>query len=128
MATNVIAFEQVYAVNAGGEAHTDSDGIEYQKIKSLNPAYWLKISDFDFGNVPVSDLPIYRTIDRSCRQFNNPPVQYNIPIQSDGLYLLIAKFSYGDYGGELLNMSLNDEIQLLPNVELKELCGVRRCK
>jgi Malectin domain len=121
MATNIIAFEQMYAVNSGGEAHTDSDGIEYQKIKSVNPANWSKISDFDFGNVPVSDLPIYRTIDRSYH--NKPPIQYNISVQSDGLYVLIAKFSYGDYNNELLNMSLNNEIQLLPNVDLRKLCG-----
>jgi hypothetical protein len=52
------------------------------------------------------------------------PINYNIPIDSDGFYLLIAKFSYGGVEGSAAqSMTLNNEIQLHSNVDLYKLCG-----
>jgi Malectin domain len=119
MATYVIAFEQIIAINSGGEAQTDADGIVYQKYDQ-NPGVWWNV--LELGNVPESDRDIYRLIHNTNKPLS--PIKYDIPLKSDGFYLLIAKFSYAWYERrETQSMVLNNQIQLLSNVSLVDLCG-----
>jgi Malectin domain len=121
--SKVIAFEQIYAVNSGGRAHTDSDGIIYQtqtenKERAIVDA---KIYHIDVGSVPASDKPIYYTAEFS---FSNPLI-YHIPLESDGLYVLIAKIlSRRHKSAAFISMKLNN-IQLISNADPFVLCGGR---
>jgi Malectin domain len=122
MATKTIAYEKIYAINAGGDAITDSDGIEYQEGVSNNCSFlWKKA--LDLTRIAESDRDIYKTVDR----LPNGPVsklEYNMPLKSDGFYALIAKFSFYYQPNRChQNLKLNDKIQLLPSFDVYELCG-----
>jgi Malectin domain len=125
MVSNVIAYEQIYAFNAGGDAHTDSDGIIYQKdVSPYIQKYYH--SDLDLGNVPESDRDLYRKDENLNHKINNIPLKFDIPLKNDGHYLLIAKFASGYYASSYTqNMRLNDIIPLQSNVSLFDLCGGR---
>jgi Malectin domain len=125
LASIAVAYEKIFAINAGGDAHTDLDGIVYEGDVSTNSAAWIGIMEFDFGNVSKSEKSIYQRVSRS----NDPtlPVKFDIPLKSDGLYVLIAKFSYGSPGvEELQNITLNDDIKLQSKVDLAKLCGGKK--
>jgi hypothetical protein len=73
MATKAIAFEQIYALNCGGEAHTDSDGIVYQtRSENVKRDNWDVTKDtYDIGTVPKSDKPIYYSCEYTGSIYNN---------------------------------------------------------
>jgi Malectin domain len=119
MATNVIAFEQIYAVNAGGEAHTDSDGIVYRGREGRNKNF-NRFGTVLIGNVPVRDREVYHNYEFSLE--TDPPLRYDVPLKTDGLYLLIAKFFNG-LDTKQNYMTLNNHINMLSNVHLAQLCG-----
>jgi hypothetical protein len=116
MATNVVAFKQIFAINAGGEAHTDSDGIVYQRGVDKHTR---SVFNFDPGNIPDKDKLIYHNFEYSIKP---DQLQYDLPLNTDGLYLLIAKFAT-DGNTKETDMTLNGKIKLLSNVNLFELCG-----
>jgi Malectin domain len=120
MTTNVFAFEQIFAVNSGGGAHTDSDGIIYQQRVATNNKW--PNAPTDYKNVIGSDRIIYQSFAHSF--LSQPPIKYEIPLKTDGLYLLIAKYAFpsGDaYATQ--DMMLNKEIQLASNLNVNNLCG-----
>jgi Malectin domain len=118
MVTNVVAFKQIYAINAGGEAYTDSDGIVYQRRVETHKRF--DFDSFDTGNIPDKDKLIYRHYEYSIHPNQ---LQYDLPsLKNNGQYLLIAKFvTFGD--SKAIDMTLNGKIQLLSNMDVSELCG-----
>jgi Malectin domain len=120
MATKVIAFEQIYAVNAGGEAHTDTDGIVYRGREKINKQF-SRHSTVYIGKVPERDREIYHNYE--YRFGTGPPLRYDVPLKSDGLYLLIAKFFIGGSDMKGNYMTLNNDIQMLSNANMGQLCG-----
>lgn len=86
----VRAYEVIYAINAGGEAVTDSTGIEYQADPLTN-----KIGTAsDFGKnlltirrVKADDDILFRT-----ERYHTSNFGYTIPLTGDGNYLLVLKF------------------------------------
>jgi Malectin domain len=123
MSTKVIAWEQIYAINIGGYGHNDSDGIVYQADKGGDPRKYKQ--QIDIGTVPESDRNIYQ----ECKLTNvtDSPLTYEIPLKSDGLYVLIAKFAYdADEGSYIFNLTLNNDIQLLTNADGYKICGGRK--
>lgn len=85
----VFAYKVIYAVNCGGEEHTDSNGIKYEKDN-------LKIgtsSDFgknlqNIGRVPQADEIIYQT-----ERYHTSTFGYEIGGLGDGDYVLVLKFA-----------------------------------
>ena len=80
--------EIVYAVNCGGDAHVDGSGIGYA-------ADLLRVGTAsDYGKqliisrVPPSDQILYQT-----ERYHTATFGYDIPVQEDGVYLLVLKFS-----------------------------------
>jgi Malectin domain len=123
MATKAIAYEKIFAINAGGGAITDSDGVQYQEGFSYNyNSTWKK--DLDLTRIAESDRDIYNTVDRLPSGQSVTKLEYNMPLKSDGFYALIAKFSF-EYRQDRCyqNMTLNDKIQLLPSFDVYKLCG-----
>jgi hypothetical protein len=78
----------VYAVNCGGEEHADIYGIRYARDASRvgTPSDYGK--QLIIGRVPAQDQIIYQTERYHINTFG-----YDIPVEEDGWYLLVLKFS-----------------------------------
>lgn len=83
-----MANKVVYAVNCGGEGHTDTYGIQY--LRDMNKVG--TASDYGkqllIGRVPQKDQILYQT-----ERYHTNTFGYDIPIDEDGRYLLVLKFS-----------------------------------
>lgn len=79
--------EVVYAVNSGGPAHTDLNGVHFQADKLTVGTS----SDFgkslSIGRVAPADQILYQT-----ERYHFSNFGYNIPIKENGDYVLILKF------------------------------------
>lgn len=94
--------EVVYAVNSGGPAHTDLNGVHYQADKlTVGTA-----SDFGkslaIGRVAPADQILYQT-----ERYHFSNFGYNIPIKENGDYVLILKFCEVYFQGPRLKVGLN---------------------
>ena len=80
--------EVIWAVNSGGDAHTDANGIRYQKDTSDSGI----ASDFGTSlriqRIMPQDQPLYQT-----ERYDTDTFGYDIPIKGDGNYVLVLKFS-----------------------------------
>ena len=80
--------EVIWAVNCGGEAHTDIHGIKYQEDK-----HSVGISS-DYGKslmiqrVVPQDQILYQT-----ERYHMSTFGYDMPVKKDGDYVLVLKFS-----------------------------------
>jgi hypothetical protein len=77
--------EVLYAVNLGGEAHEDSNGILYQKDILSHNKYTIKNKNIEGAS--AQDQPIYKTI------FYDNKLMLDLPIKGNGDYKLILKFA-----------------------------------
>ncbi|KAF2363967.1 Malectin [Trinorchestia longiramus] len=83
--------EVIYAINAGGEAHTDVHGIRYSRDpltdKDIGTA-----SDFGknliIARVPPADQILYQT-----ERYHHATFGYDLPLRGDGNYVLVLKFA-----------------------------------
>nr|CAG4644049.1 EOG090X081J [Lepidurus arcticus] len=78
----------IYAVNAGGDSHTDIFGIHYE-ADNLNVG---TASDYgthllNIGRIPQADGILYQT-----ERYHTSTFGYDIPITQDGDYVLVLKF------------------------------------
>ena len=80
--------EVVWAVNCGGDAHTDQAGIVYQR----DPLQRVGVAS-DFGRslviqrVPPQDQILYQT-----ERYHTASFSYDVPITRDGDYVVVLKF------------------------------------
>ncbi|XP_028822092.1 malectin-like [Denticeps clupeoides] len=80
----------VWAVNAGGEAHTDTHGIQYKK----DPLEGKVGKASDYGvRLPIlrsspEDQILYQT-----ERYNEDSFGYEVPIREEGDYILVMKFA-----------------------------------
>lgn len=81
--------EVIYAINTGGEAHTDSYGIRYLKDPLMSKVG--TASDYGkqliIGRVNAVDQILYQT-----ERYHHSTFGYDIPISEDGDYVMILKF------------------------------------
>ena len=81
--------EVIYAVNAGGEGHTDSFGIRYARDPLMGKVG--TASDYGkqliIGRVNNMDQILYQT-----ERYHHSTFGYEIPISEDGHYVMILKF------------------------------------
>jgi len=78
----------IFAVNAGGEAHIDSNGVHYQK----DPLKIGIASDYGkhllaIGRVHPGDQILYQT-----ERYHHSTFGYDIPVEEDGEYVMVLKF------------------------------------
>jgi len=78
----------VFAVNAGGDAHVDVNGIHYQK----DPLKIGTASDYGkhllaIGRVHQNDQVLYQT-----ERYHHSTFGYDIPVNEDGNYVMVLKF------------------------------------
>jgi Malectin domain len=119
LVSRVTAFEQIYAINTGGPNHTDSDGIVY--VNKISGIKYELGSTLVLDNVPESDRPIYK-----WTEYSESYLQYNMPLKSDGLYVLIEKIAnYGHKQRDIVNLTLNNEVHLQTNMDQNIQCGAK---
>lgn len=85
----VHGLEVIYAINAGGEAHSDSYGIRYLRDPLMGKVG--TASDYGkqliIGRVNSVDQILYQT-----ERYHHSTFGYDIPISEDGEYVLTLKF------------------------------------
>lgn len=110
-------YKVIYAVNCGGDEHTDSNGIKYEKDS-------LKIgtaSDYgrnlqSIGRVPQTDEIIYQT-----ERYHTSTFGYEIPLAGDGDYVLVLKFSevyFNSANSKVFDIVLNADHQILSDLDI----------
>uniref|UniRef100_A0A182NEB9 Malectin domain-containing protein n=1 Tax=Anopheles dirus TaxID=7168 RepID=A0A182NEB9_9DIPT len=94
----------IYAINAGGEAHTDSYGIHYVR----DPLKGKIGTESDYGRqlltinrVHKNDEILYQT-----ERYHHDTFGYDLPVSGDGQYVLILKFCEVYFNGP--NMKVFD--------------------
>jgi Malectin domain len=123
LAWPVKAFEQLYGINCGGPEHNDSDGLHYEHGFHRNDQDLSWVAPINIGDVPEVDRVIYTHISNSpntTHQFG-----YDLPLDGDGLYAVILKFSFARSGTakHIMTVMLNHDIELLVNIDQREHCG-----
>lgn len=87
--TAVKCVEVIYAINAGGDGHTDSHGVHYAKDPLQGKIG--TASDYGkqliIGRVNNIDQVLYQT-----ERYHHSTFGYDIPITTDGDYVLVLKF------------------------------------
>jgi hypothetical protein len=80
--------EVIWAVNCGGEAHTDIHGIRYQEDNlqvGISSDYGKSLM---IQRVVPQDQILYQT-----ERYNMNTFGYTLPLTKDGNYVLVLKFS-----------------------------------
>ncbi|KFM75936.1 Malectin, partial [Stegodyphus mimosarum] len=99
--------EVIYAINAGGESHVDSDGIHYRR----DPLHGRIGTASDYGKqliisrVPRTDQILYQT-----ERYHHATFGYEIPVNRDGDYVLVLKFCevyFASPGMKVFDVTLN---------------------
>lgn len=113
----------IYAVNCGGETHVDSNGIRYERDPLQN-----KIgiaSDYGkrllIGRVPPNDHILYQT-----ERYHTNTFGYDIPVNSDGDYVLVLKFSEVYFNGpnqKVFDVVLNGDHTIVSDLDIFEKVG-----
>jgi hypothetical protein len=122
----VVAFKVINAINCGGKAHVDSDGINYEKETNIDGYNLNWYTSINIGNVPESDRVIYQNVHHFYRYNHLQSFGYDLNVEDDGQYALIVKNSYAlikRTGYNIFNLTINSNIQLLSNVDQLEHCG-----
>jgi hypothetical protein len=111
----------VFAVNCGGEAHTDVNGIRYRKdyLKSgITSDYGRSLS---INRVSPDDMIIYQTERYDLQQFS-----YEIDLTDDGDYVLWMKFAEVWFNGpnmKVFQILLNDEHSVIDDLDIFSKVG-----
>lgn len=83
------SLEVIYAINAGGDAQTDSYAIRYAKDPLMSKVGTASDygKQFIIGRVNAIDQILYQT-----ERYHHSTFGYDIPISEDGDYVMILKF------------------------------------
>ncbi|XP_033123278.1 malectin-A-like [Anneissia japonica] len=111
----------IFAVNSGGEAHTDENGIRYNE-DTLTTGI---ISDFgrnmQINRVRPEDMILYQT-----ERYHYETFGYDIPIKDDGRYVLILKFCEVYFTSSLqkvFNVRMNGQHNVVTNLDIYDKVG-----
>ncbi|XP_043239682.1 malectin-like [Amphibalanus amphitrite] len=113
----------MYAVNCGGEAHTDSNGFTYKRDPLMGKIG--TASDYgkqlDIQRAPLLDKPLYQT-----ERYHHSTFGYDIPVVEDGDYVLILKFSevYFDAPNmKVFDVVLNGDHTVVQDLDIYQRVG-----
>lgn len=124
LVTNVESLGQIiYAVNCGGDAHTDSHGVHYDR-DPLQGRIGIA-SDYGkrllIGRVPPGDHILYQT-----ERYHHNTFGYDIPAHNDGDYVLILKFSEVYFNApdqKVFDVVLNGDHTIVSDLDIFEKVG-----
>jgi hypothetical protein len=120
--STAFAHNAIYAINAGGDAHTGADGIHYDK----DPSKVGTASDFGkqllmIGRVPQNDEILYQT-----ERYHTNTFGYDIPVAGDGEYVLILKFCevyFNAANMKVFDVVLNGDLSVVSDLDIFQLAG-----
>lgn len=115
------AGDVIYAVNAGGGGHTDSNGIRYIP----DPLSIGVASDygqrFQIRRALAEDQNLYQT-----ERWHSNSFSYEIPVKEDGDYVIVMKFAevYFDAPEQkVFSVQLNNQHVVVPQLDIFEKVG-----
>eukprot|EP00794_Sanderia_malayensis_P013980 gene13980-15438_t len=91
--------EVIFAVNAGGSAHTDLNGVHYQADKLSAGVSSDHGKNIQIARVAPPDQVLYQT-----ERYHVADFGYNIPIKQEGNFVLVLKFSEVYFRGSKLKV------------------------
>ncbi|CAG9853925.1 unnamed protein product [Phyllotreta striolata] len=113
----------IYAVNCGGEAHTDTFGIRYER-DPLHGRIGIA-SDYGkrllIGRVPPNDYILYQT-----ERYHTNTFGYDIPVNTDGDYVLVLKFCEVYFNApdqKVFDVVLNGDHTVVADLDIFEKVG-----
>lgn len=113
----------VYAVNCGGDGHTDSYGIHYES-DPLHSKVGIA-SDYGkrllIGRVPPNDNILYQT-----ERYHTNTFGYDIPLNADGDYVLVLKFCEVYFNApdqKVFDVVLNGDHTIVSDLDIFEKVG-----
>lgn len=113
----------IYAVNCGGEAHLDAYGIRYER-DPLHGRIGIA-SDYGkrllIGRVPPNDYILYQT-----ERYHTNTFGYDIPVNSDGDYVLVLKFCEVYFNApdqKVFDVVLNGDHTIVADLDIFEKVG-----
>ncbi|KAG8225265.1 hypothetical protein J437_LFUL006498 [Ladona fulva] len=113
----------IYAINAGGEAHTDVNGIRYERDPLLGKVG--TASDYGkqllISRVPQNDLILYQT-----ERYHHSTFGYDIPIKEDGDYVMVLKFSEVYFNApnmKVFDVVLNGDHTIVAELDIYDRVG-----
>lgn len=113
----------IYAVNCGGDAHTDAYGIRYER-DPLHGRIGIA-SDYGkrllIGRVPPNDYILYQT-----ERYHTSTFGYDIPVIADGDYVLVLKFCEVYFNApdqKVFDVVLNGEHTIIADLDIYEKVG-----
>jgi len=113
----------IYAINAGGDAHTDIQGIVYKRDPLSNVAGIA--SDFgkqlSINRVHPHDQVLYQT-----ERYHTQNFGYNIPIKEEGQYVIVLKFSevyFNAAGQKVFDVVLNNDHSIVSDLDIFAMVG-----
>lgn len=116
--------EIIYAINAGGPAHTDIYGIHYEK----DPLHGRigTASDYgkqlvNIGRVNPKDEILYQT-----ERYHHSTFGYDIPAKNDGDYVLVLKFSEVYFNApnmKVFDVVLNGDHTIVADLDIYDKVG-----
>jgi len=111
----------IYAVNCGGEAHTDVYGVQFQKDSNKVGT----ASDFGkqliIGRIAQQDQTLYQT-----ERYHTSMFGYDLPLAGDGDYLLVLKLSEVYFNApnmKVFDIVLNGDIMVVSDLDVFERVG-----
>jgi hypothetical protein len=69
MTSSIVAYEQIYAINAGGKNHTDLDGIVYQEKTIVRSFDWSH--KINLGFIQETDRELYNKVECLGKERNS---------------------------------------------------------
>ncbi|TRY70405.1 hypothetical protein TCAL_17318 [Tigriopus californicus] len=113
--------EITYAVNCGGEAHIDVFGIHYQKDQNRVGTASEYGKQLIIARVPPPDQILYQT-----ERYHTGNLGYDIPVERDGWYLLVLKFSEVYFHApnmKVFDVILNGDLTIATDLDIYERVG-----
>jgi hypothetical protein len=112
----------IFAINAGGDAHTDINGIRFQR----DPLKVGIASDYgkhllSVGRVHPSDQILYQT-----ERYHHSTFGYDIPITEDGNYVMVLKFCEVYFNApnmKVFDVVLNGDHTIISDLDIHDKVG-----
>ncbi|PAA61092.1 hypothetical protein BOX15_Mlig018324g1 [Macrostomum lignano] len=110
------ALDVIYAVNCGGQEHTDIHGIRYERdtLSVGIPSDYGR--NLEIGRVVPQDQILYQT-----ERYHTSSFTYELPIPGDGEYVLVLKFSevwFANPNQKVFDVLLNSEHVIVSGLDI----------
>lgn len=114
--------EVIWAVNCGGGAHVDINGIHYQKDTLAVGFASDHGKNLGIRRIAMQDQILYQT-----ERYHTGSFSYTLPIKVDGDYVIVMKFSevwFNEPNQKVFNVMLNDKHIVVNNLDLFAVAGL----